>query len=135
MLTILSLLDGGIIPLLSVGVTAPSGYCRVFPNDILKLYQSFNKALGREIAHYHFHFLADFRQENQKLKELVTGGATAAGSSAAPSDTEATEAKEEPVKEESAAVRPKMEATTPQKVVKSPLKFFLFFFILQPCFI
>lgn len=57
------------------------------------------------------------RQENQKLKELVTGGTTtAAAASAAASDSEATEAKEETVKEESAAVRPKMEATTPQKV-------------------
>lgn len=46
----------------------------------------------------------------------MTGGATAAGSAAVPSDSEAAEAKEEPVKEESAAVRPKMEATTPQKV-------------------
>ncbi|XP_030253045.1 TNFAIP3-interacting protein 1 isoform X2 [Sparus aurata] len=66
--------------------------------------------------------LEQLRQENQKLKELVTGGATAAGSSAAPSDTEATEAKEEPVKEESAAVRPKMEATTPQKSGKAAEK-------------
>lgn len=67
-----------------------------------------------------FSFLCQFRQENQKLKELVTGGAgAAAASSAAPSDTEAPEAKEEPAKEESAAVRPKMEATTPQKVVLS----------------
>lgn len=68
-------------------------------------------------THRWFHFLADFRQENQKLKELVTGGASAAGSSEAPTDTEAAEAKEEPVKEESPAVRPKMEANTPQKVV------------------
>ncbi|XP_049899039.1 TNFAIP3-interacting protein 1 isoform X2 [Epinephelus moara] len=47
--------------------------------------------------------LEQLRQENQKLKELVTGGIPAAASSAAPSDTEAPEAKEEPVKEESAA--------------------------------
>lgn len=67
--------------------------------------------------HRRFHFLADFRQENQKLKELVTGGASAAGSCAAPTDAEAAEAKEEPMKEESPAVRPKMEANTPQKVV------------------
>lgn len=62
--------------------------------------------------------MALFRQENQKLKELVTGGASAAtaGSSAAPADAEAAEAKEEPVKEESPAVRPKMEVSTPQKV-------------------
>ncbi|XP_027133374.1 TNFAIP3-interacting protein 1 isoform X3 [Larimichthys crocea] len=59
--------------------------------------------------------LEQLRQENQKLKELVTGGATAAGSSTVPSHTDAAEAKEEPVKEESVAVRPKMEATTPQK--------------------
>ncbi|XP_042274395.1 TNFAIP3-interacting protein 1 isoform X3 [Thunnus maccoyii] len=72
--------------------------------------------------------LEQLRQENQKLKELVTGGATtaaaaaaaAASSPAAPSDTE--EAKEEPVKEESAAVRPKMEATTPQKSGKAAEK-------------
>ncbi|XP_058505716.1 TNFAIP3-interacting protein 1 isoform X4 [Solea solea] len=73
--------------------------------------------------------LEQLRQENQKLKELVTGGAAvtaaaaaAAASSAATSDTEAPEAKEEPVKEESAAVRPKMEATTPQKSGKSAEK-------------
>lgn len=40
-----------------------------------------------------------------------------AAASASPPDAETPEAKEEPVKEESAAVRPKMEATTPQKVV------------------
>uniref|UniRef100_A0A673BLK2 TNFAIP3-interacting protein 1 n=1 Tax=Sphaeramia orbicularis TaxID=375764 RepID=A0A673BLK2_9TELE len=55
--------------------------------------------------------LEQLRQENQKLKELVTGGATGAAS-AAQSDTEAPEAKEEPVKEESTAVRPKMEECT-----------------------
>uniref|UniRef100_A0A8C9X8Z6 TNFAIP3-interacting protein 1 n=1 Tax=Sander lucioperca TaxID=283035 RepID=A0A8C9X8Z6_SANLU len=69
--------------------------------------------------------LEQLRQENQKLKELVTGAAAAAAaaaSSAAPSDTEAPEAKEEPVKEESAAVRPKMEATTPQKSGKAAEK-------------
>ncbi|XP_049899035.1 TNFAIP3-interacting protein 1 isoform X1 [Epinephelus moara] len=66
--------------------------------------------------------LEQLRQENQKLKELVTGGIPAAASSAAPSDTEAPEAKEEPVKEESAAVRPKMEATTPQKSGKAAEK-------------
>ncbi|KAM9357094.1 TNFAIP3-interacting protein 1 isoform 2-T2 [Symphorus nematophorus] len=66
--------------------------------------------------------LEQLRQENQKLKELVTGGATAVGSTAAPPDAEATEAKEEPVKEESAAVRPKMEATTPQKSGKAAEK-------------
>ncbi|XP_071314019.1 TNFAIP3-interacting protein 1 isoform X3 [Trachinotus anak] len=68
--------------------------------------------------------LEQLRQENQKLKELVTGGAAAAvaAASAAPSDTEAPEAKEEPVKEESAAVRPKMEATTPQKSGKAAEK-------------
>ncbi|KAM7389535.1 hypothetical protein PAMP_023508 [Pampus punctatissimus] len=73
--------------------------------------------------------LEQLRQENQKLKELVTGGAAAAAaasssssSSAVPADTEAPEAKEEPVKEESAAVRPKMEATTPQKSGKAAEK-------------
>ncbi|KAK5865023.1 hypothetical protein PBY51_016219 [Eleginops maclovinus] len=64
--------------------------------------------------------LEQLRQENQKLKELVTGGAAA--STTAPPDTEAPEAKEEPVKEESAAVRPKMEATTPQKSGKAAEK-------------
>lgn len=59
--------------------------------------------------------------ENQKLKELVTGGASVAGSSAAPPDAEASEVKEEPVREEAAAaaVRPKMEVNTPQKVGSS----------------
>ncbi|XP_039975479.1 TNFAIP3-interacting protein 1 isoform X2 [Xiphias gladius] len=72
--------------------------------------------------------LEQLRQENQKLKELVTGGAAAAAAaapsavSAVPSDTEAPEAKDEPVKEESAAVRPKMEATTPQKSGKAAEK-------------
>ena len=66
--------------------------------------------------------LEQLRQENQKLKELVTGGATAAGSSTVPSHTDAAEAKEEPVKEESVAVRPKMEATTPQKSGKAAEK-------------
>lgn len=105
--------------LLSVAVIAPSGYCRVFPKNILKPYQNFN-IVEREHAYkcFHFHILADFRHENQKLKELVTGGPSAAGSSAVPSDSEAAEPKEEPIKEESAAVRPKMEANTPQKVVQ-----------------
>lgn len=118
--TMLSLLmgGGGVIPVLSVNVITASGFYRFFPKDILKLYEivtnlqegtAFTKKLS-------FSFWW-FRQENQKLKELVTGGATGATtSSAAPSDTEASEAKEEPVKEESAAVRPKMEATTPQRV-------------------
>uniref|UniRef100_A0A3Q1F8I7 TNFAIP3-interacting protein 1 n=1 Tax=Acanthochromis polyacanthus TaxID=80966 RepID=A0A3Q1F8I7_9TELE len=65
--------------------------------------------------------LEQLRQENQKLKELVTGGATAA-SATSPSDTETPEAKEEPVKEEAAAVRPKMEASTPQKSGKAAEK-------------
>lgn len=71
-----------------------------------------------------FTFWLDCRQENQKLKELVTGGVSAAapGSSSAPADAEASEAKEEPVKEESPAVRPKMEVSTPQKVGKIILK-------------
>ncbi|KAM9741921.1 TNFAIP3-interacting protein 1 isoform 2-T3 [Menidia menidia] len=66
--------------------------------------------------------LEQLRQENQKLKELVTGGAAAAPSTAAPSDTETPEAKDEQVKEESAAVRPKMEASTPQKSGKAAEK-------------
>ncbi|XP_063346988.1 TNFAIP3-interacting protein 1 isoform X4 [Pelmatolapia mariae] len=65
--------------------------------------------------------LEQLRQENQKLKELVTGAAVAAAS-ASPPDAETPEAKEEPVKEESAAVRPKMEATTPQKSGKAAEK-------------
>ncbi|KAF7661488.1 hypothetical protein LDENG_00260070 [Lucifuga dentata] len=67
--------------------------------------------------------LEQLRQENQKLKELVTGGVAAvATASAAPSDSEAPEAKEELVKEDAATVRPKMEATTPQKSGKSAEK-------------
>ncbi|XP_047209343.1 TNFAIP3-interacting protein 1 isoform X2 [Girardinichthys multiradiatus] len=62
--------------------------------------------------------LEQLRLENQKLKELVTGG-TAVVSTASPPETETSEAKDEPVKEESPAVRPKMEATTPQKSGKS----------------
>uniref|UniRef100_A0A3B5LWA4 TNFAIP3-interacting protein 1 n=1 Tax=Xiphophorus couchianus TaxID=32473 RepID=A0A3B5LWA4_9TELE len=65
--------------------------------------------------------LEQLRLENQKLKELVTGG-TAVVSTASPSETETPEAKDEPVKEESPAVRPKMEATTPQKSGKSAEK-------------
>ena len=73
--------------------------------------------MQREHAYlcFHFHILA--RHENQKLKELVTGGPSTAGSSAVPSDSEAAEPKEEAIKEES-AVRPKMETNTPQKVVQ-----------------
>ncbi|KAM6952882.1 TNFAIP3-interacting protein 1 isoform 1-T3 [Lycodopsis pacificus] len=68
--------------------------------------------------------LEQLRQENLKLKEVVVTGAAAAAAAAAaaPSDTDAPEAKEEPVKEESAAVRPKMEATTPQKSGKAAEK-------------
>uniref|UniRef100_A0A8C5HT92 TNFAIP3-interacting protein 1 n=1 Tax=Gouania willdenowi TaxID=441366 RepID=A0A8C5HT92_GOUWI len=68
--------------------------------------------------------LEQLRQENQKLKELVTGGGgTAPTSSTAPtSDNETPEAKEEPVKEEAPSVRPKMEATTPQKIGKTSEK-------------
>ncbi|CAI5651690.1 unnamed protein product [Oreochromis niloticus] len=66
--------------------------------------------------------LEQLRQENQKLKELVTGAAAVAAASASPPDAETPEAKEEPVKEESAAVRPKMEATTPQKSGKAAEK-------------
>ncbi|KAK1904127.1 TNFAIP3-interacting protein 1 [Dissostichus eleginoides] len=73
-----------------------------------------------EDHHIRNHDLDHLKQENQKLKELVTGGAAA--STTAPPDTEAPEAKEEPVKEESAAVRPKMEATTPQKSGKAAEK-------------
>ncbi|XP_038140498.1 TNFAIP3-interacting protein 1 isoform X2 [Cyprinodon tularosa] len=62
--------------------------------------------------------LEQLRLENQKLKELVTGGTTVVPT-AAPSEMETPEAKEEPAKEESPAVRPKMEATTPQKSGKS----------------
>uniref|UniRef100_A0A3B3BVR3 TNFAIP3-interacting protein 1 n=1 Tax=Oryzias melastigma TaxID=30732 RepID=A0A3B3BVR3_ORYME len=65
--------------------------------------------------------LEQLRQENQKLKELVTGG-SAVASAVSPSDTESPEAKDEPVKEEAVAVRPKMEAATPQKTGKSAEK-------------
>lgn len=77
----------------------------------------------RDLNAFVFLFLDGCRLENQKLKELVTGGASVAGPSAAQSDTEAAEAKEEPVKEEAAAVRPKMEVNTPQKVDSSYLNF------------
>uniref|UniRef100_A0A4W5PSN3 TNFAIP3-interacting protein 1 n=1 Tax=Hucho hucho TaxID=62062 RepID=A0A4W5PSN3_9TELE len=50
------------------------------------------------------------RQENLKLKELVTGG----GETAAESEGQ-PEAKEDVVKEETASVRSKMEVSTPQK--------------------
>ncbi|XP_061757918.1 TNFAIP3-interacting protein 1 isoform X4 [Nerophis ophidion] len=77
--------------------------------------------------------LEQLRQENQKLKELVTGETSAASTSAvvaaassssssssmAASDTEAPDTKDEPVKEDCAMVRPKMEATTPQKSGKA----------------
>lgn len=65
--------------------------------------------------------LEQLRQENQKLKELVTGGASGAAL-ATKSDADAGEAKEEPMKEESTAVRPKMEANTPQKSGKAAEK-------------
>lgn len=65
--------------------------------------------------------LEQLRLENQKLKELVTGGTTVV-STASASETETPEAKDELVKEESPAVRPKMEATTPQKSGKSAEK-------------
>nr|XP_049602227.1 TNFAIP3-interacting protein 1 isoform X3 [Syngnathus scovelli]XP_049602234.1 TNFAIP3-interacting protein 1 isoform X3 [Syngnathus scovelli] len=70
--------------------------------------------------------LEQLRQENQKLKELVTGGAAVASaavaaaassssSSAAASDTEGPDTKDETVKDECATVKPKIEASTPQK--------------------
>lgn len=83
----------------------------------------------RDLSAFVFLFLDGCRLENQKLKELVTGGASVAGPSAAQSDTEAAEAKEEPVKEEAAAVRPKMEVNTPQKVGRSYLNFKFFFYV------
>ncbi|XP_061690233.1 TNFAIP3-interacting protein 1 isoform X3 [Syngnathoides biaculeatus] len=73
--------------------------------------------------------LEQLRQENQKLKELVTGAAAVASTSAAAasssssstavSDTETPDTKDEPVNEECATVRPKMEASTPQKSGKA----------------
>ena len=57
-------------------------------------------------------FFSLFRQENQKLKELVTG------EGAAPVEGEPAEAKEEPAKEETPSVRSKMEVSTPQKVCR-----------------
>uniref|UniRef100_A0A3Q2YNM7 TNFAIP3-interacting protein 1 n=1 Tax=Hippocampus comes TaxID=109280 RepID=A0A3Q2YNM7_HIPCM len=56
--------------------------------------------------------LEQLRQENQKLKELVTGA----------SDTEAPKTKDETVKEECTTVRPKIEASTPQKSGKAAEK-------------
>nr|XP_061793414.1 TNFAIP3-interacting protein 1 [Nerophis lumbriciformis] len=80
--------------------------------------------------------LEQLRQENQKLKELVTGGAAAvvtstttetaaassSSSSTAASDTEASDTKDEPVKEECDVVRSKTEASTPQKSGKAAEK-------------
>uniref|UniRef100_A0A8C6SSD4 TNFAIP3-interacting protein 1 n=1 Tax=Neogobius melanostomus TaxID=47308 RepID=A0A8C6SSD4_9GOBI len=63
--------------------------------------------------------LEQLRQENQKLKELVTGGSAPAPQ---PDAADTGETKEEPVKEESTAVRPKMEASTPQKSGKAAEK-------------
>uniref|UniRef100_A0A1A8FET1 TNFAIP3-interacting protein 1 n=1 Tax=Nothobranchius korthausae TaxID=1143690 RepID=A0A1A8FET1_9TELE len=62
--------------------------------------------------------LEQLRQENQKLKELVTGG-VAVASTVYPSDTKTPETKDETVREEFPAVRPKMEAAMPQKSGKS----------------
>lgn len=96
-------------------------YYRVFPKVIPEYRYSKTWAHACNAADsLHFHFMALFRQENQKLKELVTGGASAAtaGSSSAPADDEAAEAKEEPMKEQSPAVRLKMDVSTPQKVGK-----------------
>uniref|UniRef100_A0A1A8LJ60 TNFAIP3-interacting protein 1 n=2 Tax=Nothobranchius TaxID=28779 RepID=A0A1A8LJ60_9TELE len=62
--------------------------------------------------------LEQLRQENQKLKELVTGG-VAVASTVYPSDTKTPETKDETVREEVPAVRPKMEAAMPQKSGKS----------------
>ncbi|KAJ3587533.1 hypothetical protein NHX12_011130 [Muraenolepis orangiensis] len=59
--------------------------------------------------------LEQLRLENQKLKELVTGGADPA----VQTDSEPEDTKEEPVKEESPSVRSKMEVTTPSKSVKA----------------
>ncbi|XP_062249213.1 TNFAIP3-interacting protein 1 isoform X4 [Platichthys flesus] len=91
-------------------------------NDLRKKMEDDHHIRNQDLEH--------LRLENQKLKELVTGEASAAGgaaaaaasSSAVTSDTEAPEAKEEPVKEESAAVRSKMEAVTPQKSGKATEK-------------
>ncbi|XP_068596944.1 TNFAIP3-interacting protein 1 [Brachionichthys hirsutus] len=84
-------------------------------NELRKKMEDDHHIRNRDLEH--------LRQENQKLKELVTGGGgTAAGSSAVASDTEAPEAKEGPVKEELVAVRPKMEANTPQKSGKAAEK-------------
>ncbi|XP_068506609.1 TNFAIP3-interacting protein 1 isoform X4 [Syngnathus scovelli] len=77
--------------------------------------------------------LEQLRQENQKLKELVTGGAAVASaavaaaassssSSAAASDTEGPDTKDETVKDECATVKPKIEASTPQKSGKAAEK-------------
>ncbi|KAK0153267.1 TNFAIP3-interacting protein 1 [Merluccius polli] len=59
--------------------------------------------------------LEQLRLENQKLKELVTGGADPA----VQTDSEPEDVKEDPVKEESPSVRSKMEVTTPSKSVKA----------------
>lgn len=86
-----------------------------FPKDILWPLRNVNtlRKTGPCSQTLSFSLCPCLRQENQKLKELVTGGVAV---TAAPSDTETLEAKDEPVKEESSAVRPKMEVSTPQKV-------------------
>ncbi|CAL9692680.1 unnamed protein product [Knipowitschia caucasica] len=62
-------------------------------------------------------------QENQKLKELVTGGtAPVPVPVLVPAAVEMGEAKEEPVRDECTAVRVKMEASTPQKSGKAAEK-------------
>ncbi|XP_060935831.1 TNFAIP3-interacting protein 1 isoform X2 [Limanda limanda] len=84
-------------------------------NDLRKKMEDDHHIRNQDLEH--------LRLENQKLKELVTGGAAAAGGAAASSAvTSDTEAPEEPVKEESAAVRSKMEALTPQKSGKATEK-------------
>ncbi|XP_020780250.1 TNFAIP3-interacting protein 1 isoform X4 [Boleophthalmus pectinirostris] len=63
--------------------------------------------------------LEQLRQENQKLKELVTGGTAATPQ---PDPAEPGQTKEEPAKEETTAVRAKMEVSTPQKSGKAAEK-------------
>lgn len=99
---------------LGLSVFVPAGSYRFFPKNMTITRQSLGKTgLCSEILSFSLSSL--LRLENQKLKELVTGGTTVL-STASASETETPEAKDELVKEESPAVRPKMEATTPQKV-------------------
>ena len=94
------------VPVLSRIVITPWGGLRVFPED----FGCSASGHGAFVCWLYKCLFSDCsRQENQKLKELVTG-------STVPADTAPPEAREEPVKDETTSVRSKMEVGTPQKV-------------------